>query len=460
MSAAPEETRNSPVKDIGSSADYSYSDTDFRDEAEPLDMLKWELTALKLGRELEARQQKKEETSWERVNKVKSALAEEIEVRKKQRPESRGNSPVPFHGRQSNGRLGQNEDFPIPATQSVDVSIKRGSQHREHYHHEYHSYASSLPPHPHQHTKPQPQPPSQYLSAQNSLYQYRETRRMSAYPVKRAISPCQNSSIVKSAYQSGRINASFSEEYEATKDVQHTDTKLSTVFEHMDADELEAEYARLLSRKQNQPLLSLQDPSDAADNSRGRKMSQSEFDTLVEQRDRLDLIRRTSMNNAETEGGQKSAQAIILEKIKNMESRIIIHLEEFQESDEESPDMEDRETMIAQRVRNSSPSIKEVLDRLSTDFSKKETAVTDVSNNNKETVTREKMEEDATHEDLPFLKDGRINIDVNAIEKLVSGYFEKGGNDVKAKATEMAEFSTKVFEKASFTTGGCCMSLS
>ena len=116
---------------------------ELRDSSEPLDILTWELTALKLDREFEA-------ASWERVQLFRSELAAEIEVRKRQKPwpyKSKDNKPLNFNTSPTMESVASpevrgKEENPIPVTKSLDISTK--TEKKSVAFHEKHALVSKL----------------------------------------------------------------------------------------------------------------------------------------------------------------------------------------------------------------------------------------------------------------------------------------------------------------------------
>ena len=70
----PPESRNGISVDFDDERDLP----ELREDSEPLDLLKWELTALKLDSDMDAKQHAKQ-TPWESVKNVRDAVAAEIE---------------------------------------------------------------------------------------------------------------------------------------------------------------------------------------------------------------------------------------------------------------------------------------------------------------------------------------------------------------------------------------------
>ncbi|CAB9527459.1 expressed unknown protein [Seminavis robusta] len=109
---------------------------ELREGSEPLDLLKWELTALKLGRDLDDAITEPK-TPWEAVKNVRDAVAAEIEIRKKHKPgrtKAMDDRPLGFKTEEKLETIGIQAkaagtvDNPIMASKSLDSTGRKGKK--------------------------------------------------------------------------------------------------------------------------------------------------------------------------------------------------------------------------------------------------------------------------------------------------------------------------------------------
>ena len=437
---------------------------ELRDDSEPLDILKWELTALKLGRDLDGRQN---EVSTGRVNSFKKSMVAEFDVLKRN-----SQKPGPCKPKDDDDKLKENKhaeksglvqpengtaDNPIPATRSLDNGSTSSTS----------STSSSdekkwKPPTTRRVTRPMtrpnsarkpPLPPRAKLTPATpsntkivhesiaSLYRQSrvpvessnlESSRRHIYdkpivinsvdrepanydepiilhsadledrePIlvdsveddydsvtidtlvgnkkhilreERIISPCQNSSIVKSAYaldDDSGLESAWPEELTVTSEVPRSQPTLASdrgelgsaivvVPDHvdlsqMDADELEAEYARLVDEKRGKKKTK---PSLPAKNERQEPVVVAEVKETelavnngpapviaqaIPKRKKLDVIREKSVVS-DAESNEEQDATGPEEKEQEPKSPQIIHLEEdVEEEDDEGDDEYDED---------------------------------------------------------------------------------------------------------------------
>jgi len=559
---------------------------ELRDDSEPLDVLKWELTALKLERELDNTSKSREKPKAEaKSTVVKSLPSAEIDVNNVKKtvpiisldikPQHRAllekiglGQSLPFVP------LGGTEDNPIPATKSLDVasaSDERGDNQKEPPTYETSQKSPSpklnstrppLPPRskaasptpslsskllkrttspPHQSTKEQRESPEASIGvsimhsySQPIVINSDESEELTNYdePIivhsedvgdteeqysqldynrvniealiarkraaeERVLSPCRNSSIVKSPYSRGGLSVAADEEMATQespidserKEPEHID--LSQV----DADELEAEYARLLREKRGEESPS--ESSDEEDISQARSETEElimvpsclepslkDIDEEVGpyKRKSLDMLRQRSMvSEAESSDEQD---------VKGLDSPQIINLEEATDEEEEedsgveersrSPDNSEPAGQVPQKTAVGQEPPETLPKRSSSEESSDDTQ-NEVEENfsdgersgyGEETLKNEEYEYPKNEEydffaPLPPRNDAQgkaklpcADYDFPSIERVVADYFgakNRLTDDGSTGSTgAAADFGKSIFSGA---TRGCCIGL-